>query len=75
METLTEGSFKAEERIGRVKHKEKMMTQRRKRGKGKASEARGTIVFKRLETVPAPGRTSSEANVMAWDQQGPQTQI
>lgn len=66
---LTEESFKAEERIGRMKCEEKIMTQRRGQSKGKASEAGSTIVFKRLETVPVPGRTSSEAggeaNVMA----------
>ena len=66
---LTEESFKAEERIGRMKCEEKIMTQRRGQSKGKASEAGSTIVFKRLETVPVPGHTSSEAggeaNVMA----------
>lgn len=61
VEMLTEESFKAEERIGRVKCEEKMMTQRRGQSKGKASEAGSTTVFKRLETVPAPGRTSGEA--------------
>ena len=69
VEMLTEESFKAEERIGRMKCEEKIMTQRRGQSKGKASEAGSTIVFKRLETVPVPGRTSSEAggeaNVMA----------
>ena len=36
---MTEESFKAEERMGRVKREEKMMTQRRGQSKGKASEA------------------------------------
>lgn len=66
---LTEESFKAEERMGRVKREEKMMTQRRGQSKGKAFEAGRTMVFKRLERVPAPGGTSSEAggeaNLMA----------
>ena len=61
VEMLTEESFKAEERIGRMKCEEKIMTQRRGQSKGKASEAGSTIVFKRLEMVPVPGRTSSEA--------------